>query len=263
MLGSIDPPKFDEALAADFAPHVMPDKREILVLEHLPQVRLIAKTIHRRLPDHVSLDDLVSHGVIGLLAAIDNFDPSLKVQLNTYADRRIRGAIIDGLRDTDWAPTGRRKRSKMVQAAIDALNQKSQKEPADEEIAAELGISIPEYHRWLVGLQAIHLEPLEFAKDGSEKVNLRKCISYDEEGWPSRVLERSELERVLALAIERLPRLERTILNLYYFEELKLREISRVVNIHLSRVAQLKSQGILRLRAHLERVWNLPFRTKK
>jgi RNA polymerase sigma factor FliA len=255
VLGSIAySPGFDEDVVA---------RRESLVLEHLPQVRLIAKRIHDRLPDHVSLDDLVSNGVVGLLAAIDNFDATLNVQLKTYADRRIRGAIMDSLREMDWAPRDKRKRSKMVQAAIHRARQKLGREPAEEEIAAELAISIAEYQQWLADVQALDLEPLEYTNEGGENTDLMRFVSDDEEGWPSSLLERSELERILALAIERMPQLERTVLNLYYFEELNLREISQVVNLHLSRVAQLKTQGILRLRAHLQRVWNLPSRNKQ
>jgi RNA polymerase sigma factor for flagellar operon FliA len=230
-------------------------QREALVLQHLPQVRLIARRIHDQLPDYISLDDLVSTGVIGLLAAIDNFDPSLNVQLNTYAERRIRGAILDGLRETDWAPREVRKKSKLIQAAIDRAKQHAGREATEEEIAAELGISLAEYQKWLAEVRGVELERLEFAGGEEPARHLLKFVSGGEESSPSRIVERSELERILALAIDRIPKIERTVLHLYYYEELNLREIGEIVGIHLSRVAQLRTQAILRLRSHLERVW--------
>ena len=230
-------------------------QREALVLQHLPQVRLIAKRIHDQLPDYISLDDLISTGVIGLLGAIDKFDPSLNIQLNTYAERKIRGAILDGLRETDWAPREVRKKSKLIQAAIHRAKQRAGRDATEEEISAELNIPLAEYQKWLTEVRGAELERLEFA--GGEKTgrNLIQFIAGDEESSPSRMVERSELERILALAIDRIPKIERAVLHLYYYEELNLREIGEIVGMHLSRVAQLRTQAILRLRSHLERVW--------
>lgn len=230
-------------------------QREALVLAHLPQVCLIARRIHDRLPDYISLDDLISTGVLGLMAAIDNFDPTLGVQLNTYAERRIRGAIIDSLREMDWAPRETRKRSKLIEAAIHRAKQRFGREPAEEEIAAELGIAIGEYQKWLAEVQSVELERLEFAPGDNHGRDLLNFVSSGEDAWPSHIVERSELIRILALAIERMPKSERTVLSLYYYEELNLREIAEVMNMHLSRIAQLRTQAILRLRSHMERVW--------
>src|SRR5579872_4944318 len=230
-------------------------QREALVLEHLPQVCLIARRIHDRLPDYIALDDLISAGVIGLMAAIDNFDPTMGVQLNTYAERRIRGAIIDSLREMDWAPRETRKRSRLIESAIHRAKQRYGREPAEEEIAGELGITIAEYQSWLSEVQSVELERLEFEPADAPGRNLLRFLSSGEDAWPSHVVERAELERILALAIERMPKSERTVLSLYYFEELNLREIGEVMGMHLSRIAQLRAQAILRLRSHLERVW--------
>jgi RNA polymerase sigma factor for flagellar operon FliA len=230
-------------------------RRETLVLEHLPQVRLIASRIHDRLPDYICLDDLISTGVIGLLAAIDNFDPSLNVQLKTYAEHRIHGAIMDSLRDMDWAPRETRKRSKLIEAAIHRLKQRFGREPSEEEIAEELKISMADYHKWLAEVQSIEIQRLEYAPSDGQSVDLLNLISDDEESWPSHIVERSELERILALAIDRMPKNERTVLSLYYYEELNLREIAEIMGMHLSRIGQLRVQAILRLRSHLERVW--------
>jgi RNA polymerase sigma factor for flagellar operon FliA len=230
-------------------------QREALVLDHLPQVCLIARRIHDRLPDYVSLDDLISTGVIGLMAAIDNFDPTLGVQLNTYAERRIRGAIIDSLRESDWAPRETRKRSKLIEAAIHRAQQRFGREPAEEEIAAELNISVAEYQKWLGEVQSVELERLEFAPGDNPSRDLLNFVSSGEDAWPSHIVERAELVRILSLAIDRMPKAERTVLSLYYYEELNLREIAEVMKMHLSRIAQLRTQAILRLRSHMERVW--------
>jgi hypothetical protein len=153
------------------------------VLQHLPQVRVIARQIHDRLPDSVCLDDLVSTGVVGLLAAVDNFDPSYNVQLNTYAERRIRGAIMDSLRDLDWAPRETRKRSKMIEAAIHRAKQRLGREPLEEEIASELGITPDQYRQWLNDAQGIDLQRLE-SSGRDDQPDLLKFIS-DDEGSPA------------------------------------------------------------------------------
>jgi RNA polymerase sigma factor for flagellar operon FliA len=230
-------------------------RREALVLEHLPQVRLIARRIHDRLPDYVNLEDLVSAGVIGLISAIDNFDPSLNVQLKTYAERKIRGAILDGLRESDWAPREVRKKSRLIEAAIHRAKQRAGREATEEEIAAELGIAPAEYQKWLADVRSVEISRLELAAGDESGLNLLKFISTGEEFSPSHIVERSELERILALAIDRMPKTERIVLQLYYYDELSLREIGEVIGMHLSRVAQLRTQAILRLRSHLERVW--------
>ena len=230
-------------------------RREALVLEHLPQVRLIAKRIHDRLPDHISLDDLISTGVIGLLSAIDNFNPSLGVQLNTYAERKIRGAILDGLRDMDWAPREVRKKSKLIEAAMHRAGQRAGGDASEEEIAAELRIPLAEYQKWLSDVRSVELERLESAGGDESGRQLLHFVAADMDDSPDLIVERSELERILALAIDRMPKIERTVLHLYYHEELNLREVAEVVGLHLSRVAQLRTQAILRLRSHIERVW--------
>ena len=233
------------------------DDRERLILDHLPQVRLIARRIHERLPGSVSLDDLISTGIVGLISAIDNFDSKMNVKLKTYAEYKIRGAILDSLRGMDWAPRQQRKRVKQIEATIRVLEQRLKRSPGEEEIAAELKLSTEEYHEWLIDVRGINLGSLEGSGNEEEGCDLLRFVSDNEENWPSRLLERSELERLLAEAIERMPYVERTVLSLYYHEELTLREIAKVVKLHESRVSQLKSQAILRLRSYLEKKWPL------
>ena len=229
------------------------EERERLILEHLPQVRLIARRIQERLPDSVSLDDLVSTGVVGLIAAIDNFDPAHNVKLKTYAEYKIRGAILDSLRGLDWAPRQKRRRAKQIEAAIAAAEQRLKRLPGEDDIADELEITIEEYHEWLVEIRGLNVASLEYAGSDQGKDLLHYLPDSGE--LPSAVLERSELERLLAATIERIPAIERTVLSLYYQDELTLREIAQVVNLHESRISQLKSQAILRLRGTLTEAW--------
>jgi RNA polymerase sigma factor for flagellar operon FliA len=234
------------------------EDREQLILDHLPQVRLIARRIHERLPESVNLDDLVSTGVVGLISAIDRFDPTLNVKLKTYAEYKIRGAILDSLRGLDWAPRQQRKRSKQIEAAISQSEQRLHRTPTEEEIAEQLGLSIAEYHEWLVEVRGLNLGSLESSSSSSDDESSRDLLRYisgDEEELPSRLLERSELQRLLAESISRMPEIEKTVLSLYYYEEMTLREISKIVRLHESRISQLKSQAVLRLRAYMEKRW--------
>jgi RNA polymerase sigma factor FliA len=235
---------------------ISPEERERMILEHLPQVRLIARRIHERLPESVGLEDLISTGIVGLISAIDRFDPTHNVKLKTYAEYKIRGAILDSLRGLDWAPRQQRKRVKQIEAAICGIEQRIKRAPSEDEIAAELGLSLEAYHEWLVEVRGVNLGSLESASAQQEEGrDLLKYISDDESMWPSRLLERSELERLIAEGIEKMPDMERTVLSLYYYEELTLREISKVVDLHESRISQLKSQAILRLRSYVEKRW--------
>jgi len=232
------------------------EERDQLILDHLPQVRLIARRIHDRLPESVSLDDLVSTGIVGLISAIDRFDAAHNVKLKTYAEYKIRGAILDSLRGLDWAPRQQRKRSKLIEAAISRAEQRLHRTPTEDEIARELNLKMEEYHEWLVEIRGLNIGSLESAPpDEDNSRDLLRFISGDEEQWPSRLLERSELQRLLAGSIAAMPAVERTVLSLYYYEEMTLREIARIIGLHESRISQLKSQAILRLRASMEKQW--------
>jgi RNA polymerase sigma factor for flagellar operon FliA len=229
--------------------------REQLILEHLPQVRLIARRIHERLPVSVSLDDLISTGVLGLISAIDRYDASHDVKLKTYAEYKIRGAILDSLRGLDWAPRQQRRRSKLIESAIAVLEQKLQRAPSEEEIANHLQLSVPEYQDWLSDARGLTLGSLENSGGEEEGKDLLRYIADTEEDWPSNLYERAELVRILAETIERMPYIEKTVLSLYYYEEMTLREIAKIVDLHESRISQLKSQAILRLRSFMTKRW--------
>jgi RNA polymerase sigma factor for flagellar operon FliA len=231
------------------------EAREQLILEHLPQVKLIARRIHERLPVSVSLDDLISTGVLGLIAAIDRYDEAHEVKLKTYAEYKIRGAILDSLRGLDWAPRQQRKRAKLIESAIAALEQEYQRMPVEEEIAVYLKVSVAEYQEWLSDVRGLTLGSLENAGTEEDGRDLLRYLADSDEHWPSQILERSELERLLAEAIEKMPNIERTVLSLYYYEEMTLREIAKIVDLHESRISQLKSQAILRLRSYMQKRW--------
>jgi RNA polymerase sigma factor FliA len=237
--------------------------REDLILEHLPQVKLIARRIHERLPVSVSLDDLVSVGVMGLIAAIDRYNPKHDVKLKTYAEYKIRGAILDNLRGLDWAPRQQRKRAKAIETAIGALEQVLQRMPTEEEIAARLEISVAEYQEWLSETRGLTLGSLENAGPEEEGYNLLRYLADSDEHWPSQIVERAELERLLAAAIDKMSELERSVLSLYYYEEMTLREIAQVLGLHESRISQLKSQAILRLRTFMQKRWPVERGTKQ
>jgi len=235
---------------------VSAETRDALILEHLPQVRIIARRIHERLPGNVPIDDLISTGTLGLISAIDNYDARENVKLKTYAEYRIRGAILDGLRSLDWAPREKRKMSRRMEAAISASEQRLGRAPSEEEIAAELGIPVTEYREWLVDTGSLQIASLEVAGSGDDDgFSLLKFASGDSSQQPSSIFERAELERIVTETIGRMPNTERTVLSLYYFEELNLREIAQVMDLHLTRISQLKTQAILRLRCVLEKRW--------
>jgi RNA polymerase sigma factor FliA len=229
-------------------------ERERLILEHLPQVRLIARRIQGRLPESITLEDLISTGVIGLISAIDHFDPAQNVKLKTYAEYKIRGAILDSLRGLDWAPRQKRRRSKQIEAAISVAEQDLKRSPTEDEVAAQLEITIDEYHEWLVEIRGLNVCSLEGAP-GEQGKDLLNYVPDPSDNLPSTLLERSELERILAHEIDGIPEMERTVLSLYYKEELTLREIAQIVNLHESRISQLKTQAVLRLRVRLAEQW--------
>lgn len=237
-------------------------RRERLIIEQLPQVHIIARRLHERLPPNVSLEDLVSTGIVGLISAIDNYDPTQGVKLNTYAEYKIRGAMLDSLRSLDWASRHRRKAAKDIEAAINAAEQRLQQCPTEEDIAREMNITLEEYQARLVKTQGLTLESLEVTTRPNGNQTLLSLVPDDDE-LPSEVVERAELERILAEAIERMPQIEQTILSLYYHEELTLREIAQVLNMHISRISELKSHSILRLRAYMQSRWPGRSRTSR
>src|SRR5580658_9416328 len=201
--------------AAFYAPPET-DERERLILEHLPNVRWIAIRIHERLGGTVTLEDLISAGVIGLINAVDSFDPSFNAKLKTYAEHKIRGAILDSIRGLDGIPPHKRKRLKDVEAAIATAEQRLQRVPTEDEIAVEMSMPLAEYQELLAELRGVSLGSLDEISEGFSESKLLRYIPHDDENLPTRILERAELEKLLAEAVNKMPRLERTILTLYF-----------------------------------------------
>ena len=178
------------------------------------------------------------------------------MKLKTYAEHKIRGAILDSLRSLDWAPRNKRRKAKLIEAAVVEAEKKLKRTAVEEEVAQHLGVPIEEYRQWVVEVRGINLAPLEQGGPaGGEGTDLLRFISDTDDEWPSQLFERSELERLVASTIERLPEIERTIITLYYHKEMTLRQIARIVSLHETRVSQLKSQAILRMRSALHAKW--------
>jgi RNA polymerase sigma factor FliA len=237
------------------AAHPGAGERERLILDHLPQVRWVAIRIHEKLPDSTALEDLISVGILGLIAAVDNFDARFGVKLATYAEHKIRGAILDSIRGMDGIATHKRKFIKQIEAAINTVEQRVHRTPSEEEIAAELGIDLDTYRQWLLDTRSLAIGSLDAPLDSEGRGSLLNYLPDSEDATPARQFERAELERLIAETIENMPKAERTVLSLYYYEELNLREIAPIMGLHLSRISQLKTQATLRLRAKLQNCW--------
>ena len=226
--------------------------RDRLVLEHVGLVKAMAGRLAHRLPSQVEVTELISVGVLGLIDAAGRFNPALGVPFSAFARRRIHGAMLDSLRDLDWAPRALRRMQREVDAAIARLRSELGREPESPEIARALDVSDDEYDRMLDQLRSAELATLRQASsdDGHGMLD----VIVDPAEGPHPRLERQELREHLARAIRQLPERERHILALYYEEELTLAEIGRVIGVGESRVSQLRTQAIARLRASLAEV---------
>lgn len=231
------------------------EERERLILAHMPQVRLIARKIYERLPETASFEDLISAGVIGLINAIDNFDAAQNVKLKTYAEFRIRGAILDSLRELDWAPRLKRRMAREFEGAIARLEQSLGRSPEEAEIAAAVGLGIDDYRQKLMEVEALNIGEIDFIQNEHGDPKMLKYAIAEDRDSPAMTLERTQLEGLIASCIDKIPASEKTVLSLYFFEELTLREIAEIMELHLSRVSQIKSQAILRLRAAITKRW--------
>jgi RNA polymerase sigma factor for flagellar operon FliA len=240
--GGVNDQGVEEISAAD---------RDRLLLEHLPTVRYLARRIHERLPQHVELDDLISAGVVGLIDAFSKFDHAKKVQFKSYAQFRIRGAILDSLRTLDWSPRELRRKGRAVEEAIRSVTQRLGRAPSEPEIAREMDLSLIDFQQLLGDLKGLEIGSLhmERAEDSGDQ-ELAYIPGSPEEDPLFRCLK-GELKQRLADAIEELPERERLVLTLYYFEELTMKEIGLTLGVVESRVSQIHSTAVLRLRIAL------------
>lgn len=224
--------------------------REQLVQRFVPLVKRVAYHLMARLPANVQLDDLVQNGMLGLLDAIDRYQEGFGAQFETYATQRIRGAMLDGLRENDWLPRSLRRELRRIEAAISQLEHAHGRAPSEGELAAVLGMSLVDYQKTLQdarGHQLVYLE--DFAgEDGTDF--LERHLS-DDDADPASILEDRDLRSTLAAAIGGLPERERLMMALYYEQDLNLREIGEVMGVTESRVCQLHTQAIARLRSQI------------
>jgi RNA polymerase sigma factor for flagellar operon FliA len=225
--------------------------RDRLVMEHVSLVKTLAQRLAQRLPSQVEVSDLVSVGVLGLIDAAARYKPTLGVPFDAFARRRVQGAMLDSLRDLDWAPRSLRRLRRDVDAAIAAARRRLGREPEEQDVAQEMSLSMAEYERALEQLRTLEIGAVRSLDSASEDglSHLEVCVDPGE--GASAQLERKELREHLARAIEQLPPRERQILALYFEEELTLAEIGQVIGVGESRVSQLRSLALSRLRSTL------------
>jgi RNA polymerase sigma factor FliA len=226
-------------------------ERDLLLMEHLPTVRYLARRIHERLPQHVELDDLVSAGVVGLIDAFSKFDHTKKVQFKSYAQFRIRGAILDSLRTLDWSPRELRRKGRAVEEAIRSVTQRVGRAPSEQEIAKEMELTLAEYQLLLGDLKGLEIGSLHMERSEDSGDEELAYIPGSPEDDPLFRCLKGEMKQRLAEAIDELPEKERMVLTLYYYEELTMKEIGLTLGVVESRVSQIHSSAVVRLRAAL------------
>jgi RNA polymerase sigma factor for flagellar operon FliA len=236
------PPGYKIASAAGLPP---PDE---LVLRHGELVKRIAYHVVSRLPAHIEVDDLIQAGMIGLLNAAQNFTPTKGANFETYAGIRIRGAMLDEARKSNWTPRSTFRNAKQVSQAIRSIENRTGRDARGQEIAETLGVSIEEYHRMVESAASSRLLSYEQLADDPERAAM---LPEAPEDGPETVLEEDQFREALAQAVGGLPERERLVLSLYYDDELNLREIGEVLEVSESRVCQIHSQAVLRIRARL------------
>jgi RNA polymerase sigma factor FliA len=229
--------------------------RDRLILTYAPLVKYVAGRLGSGLPAHVDEGDLVSYGLLGLIGAIERFDPTRDIKFETYAVSRIKGAIIDELRALDWVPRSVRSRARDIERAIAELESKLGRAPDDEEIAAKVGITTGELEASLTEISRSSIAALDelwtMSGEGGDQVSLLDTIEDIDGPDPQDALAQTELREALGEAIARLPEREKLVVTLYYYEELTLREIGEVLGVTESRVSQLHTKAVLRLKSRL------------
>lgn len=236
----------------EYAKAKSPEVREKIILEYAPLVKVVAGRLSMYLGYNVEYEDLVSYGIFGLIDAIDKFDFLKDVKFETYASLRIRGAILDQIRKMDWIPRTIRQKQKKIDAVIREIEARYGRSATDEEISAGLGITGEEYLDWQSQMKITNVVSLnEFLEQGSEVPNeaaQSKSVQFDS---PEEVLERDELKKMLAESLELLTEKERKVIVLYYYEDLTLKEISNILGVSESRISQLHTRALQKMRGKM------------
>ena len=230
--------------------------REQLIIEYAPLVKLVAGRLSMYLGHNVEYDDLVSYGIFGLIDAIDKFDLAKNVKFETYASLRIRGAILDQIRKMDWIPRTVRQRQRKMDEAIKQIEMRTGKNATDEELARELGLTEDELCNWQSQMKVTNVVSLnEFEENGPEPVIDTSNKSHFAQ--PEAVVEEAELKETLVAALDLLTEKERKVIELYYYEEMTLKEISKILEVSESRVSQLHTKGLLKMRKRMGSYMNI------
>jgi RNA polymerase sigma factor for flagellar operon FliA len=232
-----------------------PALRDRLILMYAPIVKYVAGRLGSGLPAHVDEGDLVSYGLLGLISAIERYDPDRDVKFETYAIARIKGAILDELRALDWVPRSVRSRARQIERAMSELEAKLGRAPSDDELATKVGISVGELEESLTDISRSSIAALDelwtISGSGGDQVALIDTIEDTQGPEPQSAFAQTELREIVADAITSLPEREKLVITLYYYEDLTLREIGEVLGVTESRVSQLHTKAILRLKARL------------
>jgi len=233
-----------------------PANMDKLVVEYAPLIKYIALRIAKRLPPHIEVDDLISSGVLGLIDAIEKFDPSRGAQFKTYAEFRIRGSIMDELRALDWIPRSVRQKVNQMQGVCQKLEHKLGRAAADDEVSEAMGVSIEEYHDIVNHSSNMPMLSLDDLGLGSkdERKSLLDCLAGSKDANPQTYVRLNELKKTIAKAIDSLQEKERLMVSLYYYEELTMKEIGEVLDITESRVSQIHSKAVLKLKLKLKKL---------
>ena len=249
--------KTEEELWGLYKKNRDPKIRDAFVKQYAPLVKYVAGKVAMGMPHNVEFDDLVGFGVFGLIDAISKFDPEKHVKFKTYAVTRIRGAIFDELRSIDWVPRSVRQKAREIEETVQRLEATLGRSASDIEIATEMGLNIDEYHKAMLkvsGTSIMSLNDVWYTGEENDKVSIVDSIESPQSLNPDIIVEKEEIKKVIVEAINELPEKEKKVLVLYYYEDLTLKEIGKVLEVTESRISQLHTKAIMRLRAKLTNI---------
>ena len=249
--------KTEDELWADYKKSREPKIRDAFVRQYAPLVKYVAGKVAMGMPHNVEFDDLVGFGVFGLIDAINKFDPDKHVKFKTYAVTRIRGAIFDELRSIDWVPRSVRQKAREIEDTIQTLEASLGRSASDKEIAQEMGMSIDDFHKAMIkvsGTSIMSLNDIWYSGDENDKISIVDSIESPQSMNPDVIVEKDAIKKVIVQAIQELPEKEKQVLVLYYYEDLTLKEIGKVLEVTESRISQLHTKAIMRLRTKLTNI---------